>query len=69
MWPRPANLLRAPRRRHAGTMSKRSSHTITESRDWSRILLSFAVGVAVIILAARGDLSAAALTAAGTLLR
>lgn len=50
-------------------MSKRSLHSITETRDWSRILLSAAVGIAVIILAAHGDLSAAVLTAAGALLR
>lgn len=66
---RPANLLPAATRRHAGTMSKRSLHTITETRDWSRILLSAAVGIAVIILAAQGDLTAAVLTAAGALVR
>lgn len=64
-----ANLLRASARRHAGTMSKRSLHTITETRDWSRILLSFSVGIAVIILAAQGDLTAAVVTAAGALIR
>lgn len=48
-------------------MSKRSLHTITETRDWSRILLSAALGIAIIT--AQGDLSAAVIAAAGALVR
>lgn len=67
--PRPANLLGTRPPLHARPMSKRSLHTIAETRDWSRILLSLSVGIAVIILAAQGDLSAAVLAAAGAVLR
>ena len=50
-------------------MSKPPLHNITETRDWSRILLSLGIGIAVIILAAQGDLTAAVVAAAGTLIR
>lgn len=45
------------------------SHTITETRDWARIVLAAGIGLATVILAARGDLSAAVVTAAASLLR
>jgi hypothetical protein len=45
------------------------SHHISETRDWSRILLSAGIGIAVVILAAQGELTAAGLAAAGALLR
>lgn len=51
-------------------MSKRNPlHTVTETRDWAKIVLAAGVSVAVILLAAQGDLSAAVVTAAAGLLR
>ena len=65
-----ANLLPGRRSAHAQLMSQRpSSHTITETRDWARIVLAAGIGLAVVILAAQGDLSAAVVTAAASLLR
>lgn len=45
------------------------SHNITETRDWAKILFAAGAAVALVILAAKGDLSAAALAAAGSFLR
>lgn len=51
-------------------MSKRPpSHIVTETRDWARIVLATGTGIAIVILAAQGDLTAAVLAAAGALLR
>lgn len=53
-----------------GSMSKRpSSHIITETRDWARIVLAAGIALAAVILAVRGDLSAAVIAAAAGLLR
>lgn len=51
-------------------MSKRNPHhTVTETRDWARIVLAAGLGIATIVLAIQGDLSAAVVAAAASLLR
>ncbi len=44
-------------------------HSITETRDWAKILLAAGAAIALVILAAKGELSAAAIAAAGSFLR
>lgn len=46
-------------------MSRRNlDHTITETRDWSKVVLATGVGVSFIILALQGDITGAVLLSA-----
>lgn len=45
------------------------NHHIAETRDWSRMLLSMGIAIAIVIVAAQGELTIAVLTAMGALLR
>ena len=49
--------------------TRRPAHQITETRDWARIVLACGVGLALVIMAAHGDLSAAVVAGAAGLLR
>jgi hypothetical protein len=66
----PPNLLPASPLRQACPMNQRPRmHSITETRDWAKILLAAGAAIALVILAAKGELSAAAIAAAGSFLR
>lgn len=46
-------------------MSQRPpSHTVTETRDWAKIVLAAGIALTFVILALRGDVSGSALIAA-----
>ena len=47
------------------SMSKRpASHTITETRDWARIVLAAGFALAFVVLAVKGDITGSTLVAA-----
>ena len=45
------------------------NHNISETRDWARMILAAGVAVAMIVVAAQGEVPAAALAHAISLLR